>query len=44
MVTVAVSGPLNVRKSTQIRLLARQPGMSGAGPLDAHEPRGYSWK
>jgi hypothetical protein len=34
-----VSGPDNVGKSTQIRLLARQAGVIGAGPLDAHDPR-----
>jgi len=37
--TVAVSGPDNVGKSTQIRLLARQAGLVDAGPLDAHDPR-----
>ena len=39
MVTVAVSGPDNVGKSTQIRLLTRRTGAIGAGPLDAHDPR-----
>lgn len=39
MVTVAVSGPDNVGKSTQIRLLARRADVTGAGPLDAHDPR-----
>jgi cytidylate kinase len=39
MVAVAVSGPDNVGKSTQIRLLAREPGVTEAGPLDAHDPR-----
>lgn len=39
MVAVAVSGPDNVGKSTQIRLLARRVGVSSAGPLDAHDPR-----
>jgi cytidylate kinase len=36
---VAVSGPDNAGKSTQIRLLARQAGFVDAGPLDAHDPR-----
>ena len=35
MITVAVSGPDNVGKSTQIRLLARKIGATRAGPLDA---------
>lgn len=39
MVAVAVSGPDNVGKSTQIRLLAREAGLTEAGPLDAHDPR-----
>ncbi len=39
MVTVAVSGPDNVGKSTQIRLLARESGVIAAGPLDAYDPR-----
>jgi cytidylate kinase len=39
VLTVAVSGPDNVGKSTQIRLLARQAGMADAGPLDAHDRR-----
>jgi cytidylate kinase len=39
MVAVAVSGPDNVGKSTQIRLLAREAGVTEAGPLDAHDPR-----
>lgn len=39
MVTVAVSGPDNVGKSTQIRLLTRLAGVVSAGPLDAHDPR-----
>jgi hypothetical protein len=34
-----VSGPDNVGKSTQIRLLARQAGVVSAGPLDGHDPR-----
>lgn len=41
VVTVALSGPDNVGKSTQIRLLAREPGVTEAGSLDAHDPR---WK
>jgi hypothetical protein len=39
VVAVAVSGPDNVGKSTQIRLLTRDTGLAGAGPLDAHDPR-----
>jgi len=39
VVAVAVSGPDNVGKSTQIRLLARVGGVAGAGSLDAHDPR-----
>jgi hypothetical protein len=39
VVTVAVSGPDNVGKSTQIRLLARERGLTGAGSLDEHDPR-----
>lgn len=39
MVAVAVSGPDNVGKSTQIRLLARVDGVVEAGSLDAHDPR-----
>jgi hypothetical protein len=39
VVAVAVSGPDNVGKSTQIRLLARVDGVAEAGPLDAHDPR-----
>ena len=36
---VALSGPDNVGKSTQARLLARRGGMTGLGALDAHDPR-----
>jgi hypothetical protein len=36
---VAVSGPDNVGKTTQIRLLARVGGLAEAGALDAHDPR-----
>ena len=39
VVVVAVSGPDNVGKSTQIRLLARERGVTEAGPLDEHDPR-----
>ena len=39
VVTVAVSGPDNVGKSTQIRLLARERGVTESGPLHAHDPR-----
>ena len=39
MVSVGVSGPDNVGKSTQIRLLARQARVVSAGPLDDHDPR-----
>ncbi|HVB43261.1 MAG TPA: hypothetical protein VNF47_11220 [Streptosporangiaceae bacterium] len=39
VVTVAVSGPDNVGKSTQIRLLACERGVAKAGSLDAHDPR-----
>ncbi len=39
MVAVALGGPDNVGKSTQIRLLAREAGVAEAGPLDAHDPR-----
>jgi hypothetical protein len=39
VISVGVSGPDNVGKSTQIRLLARQAGMFSAGPLDAYDPR-----
>jgi hypothetical protein len=39
VVAVAVSGPDNAGKSTQIRLLARETGVTEAGPLDAHDPR-----
>jgi cytidylate kinase len=39
LVAVAVSGPDNVGKSTQIRLLAREGGVTEAGPLHAHDPR-----
>jgi cytidylate kinase len=39
VVAVAVSGPDNVGKSTQIRLLAREAGVTEAAPLDAHDPR-----
>jgi cytidylate kinase len=39
VVTIAVSGPDNVGKSTQIRLLRRQAGMADAGPLDAYDAR-----
>ncbi|HET9894620.1 MAG TPA: hypothetical protein VFQ44_06765 [Streptosporangiaceae bacterium] len=38
-VTVAVSGPDNVGKSTQIRLLVPESGVVDAGPLDEHDPR-----
>lgn len=39
VVSIGVSGPDNVGKSTQIRLLARQAGVVSAGPLDGHDPR-----
>ncbi|MGH3158082.1 MAG: hypothetical protein ACRDNF_16105 [Streptosporangiaceae bacterium] len=39
MITVAVSGPDNVGKSTQIRLLAHVDGVDRAEVLDAHDPR-----
>ncbi|MDQ2873854.1 MAG: hypothetical protein M3Y33_03155 [Actinomycetota bacterium] len=39
MTVVALSGPDNVGKSTQIRLLARRAGMADLGALDAHDPR-----
>lgn len=39
MVTVALSGPDNVGKSTAIRLLVREAGVIDAGPLDAHDRR-----
>jgi hypothetical protein len=39
VVTVALSGPDNVGKSTQIRLLIREADLIGAGPLDVHDER-----
>lgn len=39
VVTFAVSGPDNVGKSTQIRLLASVGGVTEAGPLGAYDPR-----
>jgi len=39
MVVVAVSGPDNVGKTTQIRLLTREGGVTDAGPLKAHDAR-----
>jgi hypothetical protein len=36
---VAMSGPDNVGKSTQVRLLGRRTGMADLGALDAHDPR-----
>lgn len=39
MIVVAVSGPDNVGKTTQIRLLARERGVAEVGPLDAHDVR-----
>jgi hypothetical protein len=39
VVTVALSGPDNVGKSTHVRILTRQAGVIGAGPLDAHDAR-----
>lgn len=38
-VVIAVSGPDNVGKTTQVRLLARRSGMADLGALDAHDPR-----
>jgi hypothetical protein len=38
-VVIAVSGPDNVGKTTQVRLLARRAGMTDLGALDAHDPR-----
>ena len=37
--TVALSGPDNVGKTTQIRLLARRAGVVDAASLDAYDPR-----
>jgi len=39
VVTIAISGPDNVGKSTQIRLLGRRIGVADPGPLDAYDPR-----
>jgi hypothetical protein len=39
VINVGVSGPDNVGKSTQIRLLARQADVLSAGPLDTYDPR-----
>lgn len=39
VVTVALSGPDNVGKTTQVRLLARRYGAHNLGPLDAYDPR-----
>lgn len=36
---IAVSGPDNVGKTTQVRLLARRSGMADLGAVDAHDPR-----
>lgn len=36
---VAISGPDNVGKTTNIRLLSRRTNCSVAGPLDAYDPR-----
>jgi len=37
--TIAVSGPDNVGKSTQVRLLVERGGLVDAGPLDVHDRR-----
>ena len=39
MITITISGPDNVGKSTQIRLLGRRIGVADAGPLDTYDPR-----
>jgi hypothetical protein len=39
LVTVAVSGPDNVGKSTQIRLLVRMDDMTDIGSLGGYDPR-----
>jgi len=39
LVTIAISGPDNVGKSTQIRLLGRRIGVAEVEPLDAYDPR-----
>jgi cytidylate kinase len=37
--TIAVSGPDNVGKSTQVRLFVERGGLVDAGPLDVHDRR-----
>jgi hypothetical protein len=39
MVTIALSGPDNVGKTTHLRLLADRTRAISAGPLDDHDPR-----
>ncbi|MCW2880966.1 MAG: hypothetical protein JWQ95_5066 [Sphaerisporangium sp.] len=39
VITVGVSGPDNVGKTTQARLLARRYRARNLGPLDDHDPR-----
>jgi len=39
VITVTLSGPGNVGKSTHVRLLIREAKAIDAGPLDAHDRR-----